>query len=73
MTLSRRRPYKDIETLLEDVLWNYELVNPYVLRAALDSRVLVKGGCGEGLSVKANSTVPRGQFKVKARLPARGT
>ena len=27
--------YKDIESLLEDVLWNYELVNPSVLRAAL--------------------------------------
>ena len=31
-----RRLY-DIESLLEDVLWNYELVNPLVLRAALDS------------------------------------
>ena len=30
--------YKDIERLLEDVLWNYELVNLLVvLRAALDS------------------------------------
>ena len=26
-------------------------MNPYVLRAALDSRVLVWGGCGEGLAV----------------------
>ena len=28
---------KDIESLLEDVLWNYELVNPEAMRAALDS------------------------------------
>ena len=28
---------EDIESLLEDVLWNYELVNPLVLRAALGS------------------------------------
>ena len=38
----RPRPtalYKNIESLLEDVLWNYELVNPLVLRAALDSNI----------------------------------
>ena len=33
--LNLRVPYQDIESLLEDVLWNYELVNPSVLRAAL--------------------------------------
>ena len=28
--------HNDIESLLEDVLWNYEAVNPLVLSAALD-------------------------------------
>ena len=29
-------PYNDIKSLLEDILWNYKLVNPEAMRAALD-------------------------------------